>query len=154
MLRLRFVWLGKTKSEPLRALVADYQGRLERFVRCETIELKESASRDARVVVAEEASRILGALRAGETVVALDVEGEQWSSPELAAELEKWETGGVSQIAFVIGGHLGVSDEVKRRADVRWSLGRLTLTHEMARVIALEQIYRAYTIRRGLPYQK
>lgn len=154
MLRLRCVWVGKTKSEPLRELVADYHGRVERFVRCETVELKESASRDERVIVAEESARILATLRAGETVVVLDVDGKQWSSTELAAELENWEMTGVSAIAFVIGGHLGVASEVKSRAHVRWSLSRLTLTHEMARVVMLEQLYRAYTIRRGLPYQK
>jgi 23S rRNA (pseudouridine1915-N3)-methyltransferase len=87
--------------------------------------------------------------------VLLDVEGRrEWSSPELAAQVERWQLEGKKEIAFVIGGHLGVAAELKAKADVRWSLSRLTLTHEMARVVLVEQLYRAYTIMHGLPYQK
>jgi 23S rRNA (pseudouridine1915-N3)-methyltransferase len=68
--------------------------------------------------------------------------------------LDRWQNDGRKEVAFVVGGHLGVSGEVRARADVRWSLSRLTLTHEMARVVLAEQLYRGYTILRGLPYQK
>jgi 23S rRNA (pseudouridine1915-N3)-methyltransferase len=85
----------------------------------------------------------------------LDVDGEtNWSSRELAARVEEWQGRSVKEVAFIVGGHLGVSGEVRERADARWSLSRLTLTHEMARVVVAEQLYRAYTITRGLPYQK
>jgi 23S rRNA (pseudouridine1915-N3)-methyltransferase len=87
--------------------------------------------------------------------ILLDVSGPtQWSSEELAAQVEAWQGRSVKEVAFVVGGHLGVSEEVRARAQVRWSLSRLTLTHEMARVVLVEQLYRAYTITRGLPYQK
>jgi 23S rRNA (pseudouridine1915-N3)-methyltransferase len=72
----------------------------------------------------------------------------------LAAEIERWQTSGTKEVAFVIGGHNGVSHDVKKRANICWSLSRLTLTHEMARVVLVEQLYRAYTITHGLPYQK
>ena len=153
-MRLRLIWVGKTRSEPLRALVDEYVRRLSRFARCEVTELREGASADERAVLAEEGKRIADAVAAGSFVVLLDVEGRQWSSPELAAELERWQNEGRKEVSFVVGGHLGVSDEVKARADVRWSLSRLTLTHEMARVVLAEQLYRGYTILRGLPYQK
>ena len=153
-MRLRLIWVGKTRSEPLRALVEDYVRRLSRFARCEVTELREGAGADDRAVLAEEGKRIADAVAAGSFVVLLDVEGRQWSSPELAAELERWQNEGRREVNFVVGGHLGVSDEVKARADVRWSLSRLTLTHEMARVVLAEQVYRGYTILRGLPYQK
>lgn len=153
-MRLRLIWVGKTRSEPLRALVDDYVRRLSRFARCEVTELREGAGADERAVLAEEGKRIADAVAAGSFVVLLDVEGRQWSSPELAAELERWQNEGRKEVAFVVGGHLGVSPEVKARADVRWSLSRLTLTHEMARVVLAEQLYRGYTILRGLPYQK
>jgi 23S rRNA (pseudouridine1915-N3)-methyltransferase len=153
-MRLRLVWIGKTRNEHVRALVDDYLGRLGRFVRCEVSELRESAQRDARAVIAEESRRIADALRPDAFVVLLDIEGRQWSSTELAAELERWQTRGLKEVAFVIGGHLGVTPELQARADVRWSLARLTLTHELARVLLVEQLYRAYTITRGLPYQK
>ncbi len=149
----RLIWVGKTKNEQLRGLLGDYLQRLGRFVRCEVTELRESA--DERAVVAEEGKRILGALRPGGVTVLLDIEGQRaWSSPELAAQVERWQSEGVKEVAFVIGGHLGVAAQVQAKADVRWSLSRLTLTHEMARVVVAEQLYRACTIIHGLPYQK
>jgi 23S rRNA (pseudouridine1915-N3)-methyltransferase len=155
-MRIRLIWVGKTRNEHVRALVGDYLQRLGRFVRCEVTELRESASGDERGVIEEESRRIASALvRADGVTVLLDVEGRrEWSSPELAEQVERWQLEGKKEIAFVIGGHLGVGAELKARADVRWSLSRLTLTHEMARVVLVEQLYRAYTIMHGLPYQK
>ena len=154
-MRLRLVWIGKTRNAHLRALAEEYLKRLSRFVRCEVTELRESASPDPRQCVEEESKRILGALASEALTVLLDVSGPVgWSSEELAGRVEEWQARSLKEVAFVVGGHLGVSDEVRRRADVRWSLSRLTLTHEMARVVLAEQLYRAYTIVRGLPYQK
>lgn len=150
----RFVWVGKTRSEHLRSLVDDYLARLRRFVRCEVTELRESSARDVREGIEDEGRRIIGALRSDALVVLLDVEGREWSSFELAGEIEKWQTVGRKEVAFIIGGHNGVSKEVTARAQIRWSLSRLTFTHEMARVVLAEQLYRAYTIINGLPYQK
>jgi 23S rRNA (pseudouridine1915-N3)-methyltransferase len=153
-MRLRLIWVGKTKNEHARALVEDYVGRLSRFCRAEVTELREGSGASDRAVLEEEARRIMGALSPGALTVLLDVEGQQFSSRELAARLGGWLNGGVKEVAFVVGGHLGVTGETKSRADLRWSLSRLTLTHEMARVVASEQLYRAFTIVRGLPYQK
>lgn len=160
-MRVRLIWIGKTKNEHIRALVDDYLQRLARFTRYEVTELREAtggANTGARnltsLLLEEEGKRIIGALRPDTMVVLLDVEGRQWSSPELAAEIERWQVRGVKEIAYVVGGYLGVSPEVKRRADIDWSLSRLTLTHEMVRVVLVEQLYRAYTIIRGMPYQK
>jgi 23S rRNA (pseudouridine1915-N3)-methyltransferase len=153
-MRVRLVFVGKTRNEHIRALVDDYLARLMRFTRCEVTELRESAARDERAVLTEESRRIADALRPDAFVVLLDVEGREWSSTELAAELERWQMRGLKEVVFVVGGHLGVAPELKKRADVRWSLSRLTLTHELARVLLVEQLYRAYTITRGLPYQK
>ena len=151
---LRLIWIGKTKNEHLRALTEDYLGRLRRFVRAEVTELRESATRTEREGIEDEGKRIIGALRSDAFVILLDVEGREWSSVELAGEIEKWQLGGKKEIALIIGGHNGVSKEVLERAALRWSLSRLTLTHEMARVVLTEQLYRAYTIIHGMPYQK
>jgi 23S rRNA (pseudouridine1915-N3)-methyltransferase len=151
---LRLIWVGKTKNEHLRALADDYLGRLKRFVRVEVTEIRESARRTEREGIEEESQRIKGAFRSDAFIVLLDVEGREWNSRELAGEIEKWQTNGRKEVAFVIGGHNGVNKEVTSRADIRWSLSRLTLTHEMARVLLAEQLYRAYTIIHGLPYQK
>ena len=153
-MRIRFVWIGKTRDAQMRALVDEYLKRLGRFVRCEVTELRESAARGGRAGIADESKRIIGALHSDAVTVLLDVEGREWSSPQLAGEVEKWQNGGTKEIAFVIGGPEGVSGEVEARADLRWSLSRLTLTHEMARVVLVEQLYRAYTIIHGMPYQK
>jgi 23S rRNA (pseudouridine1915-N3)-methyltransferase len=152
-MRIRFIWPGKTKEEHLRALVAEYLKRLTRFVRCEVIETRESAGRD-RESVKKESQRILDAIPTGSLLVLLDLNGRQRSSPELADEVRRWENESIKEVAIVIGGAEGVSREVAARAQQLWCLSRLTLTHEMARVVCVEQLYRAYTINRGLPYQK
>ena len=152
-MRIRFIWPGKTKDEHLRALVNEYLKRLQRFVRCELIETREVRGSD-RSSVEKESRRILEAIPTGSVAVLLDVKGREWSSQELAAEVESWENDSIKEITIVIGGQDGVSSEVAARAQKRWRLSRLTLTHEMARVVAVEQLYRAYTINRGLPYQK
>ena len=152
-MRIRFIWPGKTKDEHLRALVAEYLKRLTRFVRCEVIETREGAGTD-RSGVKKESQRILDAIPAGSMTVLLDVKGREWDSQELADEVRRWENDSIKEVAIVIGGAEGVSAEVAARAQKRWRLSRLTLTHEMARVVAVEQLYRAYTINRGLPYQK
>jgi 23S rRNA (pseudouridine1915-N3)-methyltransferase len=152
-MRLRFIWPGKTKDEHLRALVEEYLKRLTRFVRCEVIETREGAGDDpARVK--KESQRILEAIPAGSVALLLDVKGLEWNSQELADEVRRWEHDAIKEVAVVIGGPDGVSAEVAARLPKRWRLTRLTLTHEMARVVAVEQLYRAYTINRGLPYQK
>jgi 23S rRNA (pseudouridine1915-N3)-methyltransferase len=152
--RLRLIWVGKTRNTHVAALVDDYLRRLARFSRTEVTELREGSSADERAVLEEEGRRIAAALSQGSLTVLLDVEGREFSSHELAAQIEAWQNAGTKEVAFVIGGHLGVTDEIKRCAHLRWSLSRLTLTHEMARVVVAEQLYRAFTISRGLPYQK
>ena len=153
-MRVRFIWVGKTKNEHMRALIDEYLQRLSRFVRCEIKEISAVKARTPRAGIEEEGRRIIGALHPDALTVLLDVRGHEWSSPELAARIEQWQVSGTKEAVFIIGGQDGVSTEVVTRADIRWSLSRLTLTHEMARVVLIEQIYRAYTIIHGLPYQK
>ena len=152
-MKLRFIWPGKTKDERLRSLIEDYLKRLSRFARCEIVEIKESRTRDA-TAVNRESQRILDAIGDATVAVLLDLNGRDWSSQELAKQVQRWENDGTKELAIVIGGPEGLSTEVQSRANVRWRLTRLTLTHEMARVLACEQFYRAYAINRGLPYQK
>ncbi len=152
-MRIRFIWPGKTKDEHLRALIDEYLKRLRRFVRCEVIETREVAGSDP-AHIEKESRRLMDAIPASSLMMLLDVQGREWSSHELAEELAGWENDSVKEVVIVIGGQDGVSSEVSARAQKRWLLSRLTLTHEMARVLAVEQIYRAYTINRGLPYQK
>lgn len=152
-MRLRIIWTGKTRDARLRALNEDYAGRLSHFVRCEVTELRELGRTD-KTGIDKETKRISDALRPGSVTVLLDSEGAEWTSQQLAAQVQRWEGSGIKEVAFVIGGPNGLASDFKARADKRWSLSRLTLTHEMARVLLLEQLYRAYTIINGLPYQK
>jgi len=152
-MRLRIIWTGKTRDARLRALVDDYAERLSHFVRCEVTELRELGRTD-KSGIDKETKRISDALRPGAVTVLLDPEGVEWTSPELAAQVRNWEGSGIKEVAFVIGGPNGLASDFKARADKRWSMSRLTLTHEMARVLLFEQLYRAYTIIHGLPYQK
>lgn len=147
-MKFRFVWVGKTKDENWRALQNAYGGRLKHFVKFEITELKDDGSKEI------ESKRILENLNQSAFVVLLDVKGRSVSSHELAETVEKWQNRGLKEVAFVIGGAEGVAFEVVERADFSLSLSVLTLTHEMARVVLLEQLYRAYTIIKGFPYQK
>ena len=152
-MRFRIIWPGKTKDARLRALIEDYSERLSHFVRCEVTELRELGRVD-KTGIAKETKRISDGLRPGAITVILDPEGSEWTSQKLADQVRSWESSGIKEVAFIVGGPNGVAPELVARADKRWSLSRLTLTHEMARVVLMEQLYRAYTIVHGLPYQK
>lgn len=150
-MKFRFVWVGKTKDKNWLALQDEYLQRLSHFVKCEIVEVRDSPPHEGKET---EGNRILEKLNQSSFVCLLDVEGKAISSPGLAKELERWQNTGYKEIAFVIGGADGVSSVVAERADFRLSLSFLTFTHEMARVVMLEQLYRAFTIVKGFPYQK
>lgn len=152
-MRFRVIWPGKTRDARLRSLIEEYVERLTHFVRCEVTELRED-SRVDKVGIDKETKRISDALRPGAVNVLLDPEGVEWTSHQLADQVSNWESNGIKEVAFIVGGPRGFSPELVKRVDKRWSLSRLTLTHEMARVLLLEQLYRAYTILHHLPYQK
>ena len=144
---------GLGREDYLRALLAEYLKRVQRFVRCEVIETRDFSGSD-RARIEKESAALLAAITDSSLMMLLDVDGSEWNSQELAEQVRRWENDSVIEIAIVIGGQDGVSSEVAERAQKKWLLSRLTLTHEMARVLAVEQIYRAYTINRGMPYQK
>lgn len=150
-MKFRFIWIGKTKDKNWKALQDEYLRRLSHFVTCEITELRDSNDQKA---VEIEGERILAALNQKTFAVLLDVKGEAISSHDLADKVTKWQNLGVKEVSFVIGGANGVSRRVAETADISLSLSFLTFTHEMARAVLLEQLYRAYTIIKGFPYQK
>ena len=153
-MKLHFVWIGKTKDRHCAALVNDYLGRIKRFASLEVSELKEQGRDDALQVVAAESRKLLDAVGKDDFVVLLDESGDEKTSPELAKFLSGHQQGGTRRLAFVIGGFAGVSNDVRQHANLQLSLSRMTLTHELARVVLTEQVYRAFTILAGLPYHK
>jgi 23S rRNA (pseudouridine1915-N3)-methyltransferase len=153
-MKLRVIWTGKTRDARLRALLDDYLKRLSHFTRCEISEFRESPAAGGKAGIDRDSKRISDGLREGAINVLLDPEGTEWSSEQLAKVMRQWQDNGTKEVVFIVGGPNGVSAELAARANQRWSLSRLTLTHEMSRVVLLEQLYRAYTIIHGLPYQK
>ncbi len=150
-MKFRFIWIGKTKNRDWKALQDEYLGRLSHFLRCEITEIRESAKHETKEI---EGNRFLELLNPKNFVCLLDVGGEPLGSDGLARELEKWQLRGLKEITFLIGGSDGVSAEISKIADFRLSLSFMTFTHDMARVILLEQLYRAFTIIKGFPYQR
>ncbi|HEX5635055.1 MAG TPA: 23S rRNA (pseudouridine(1915)-N(3))-methyltransferase RlmH, partial [Gemmatimonadales bacterium] len=138
----------------LRVAADDYLARLGRYATVEEREVKE-ASRAPTMPAQrrEEAARLRERIPAGARVVALDGGGKGWSSEELAHRLDDWR-GTSRPTTFLVGGSHGLDRELVAAADERWSLGALTLPHELARVVVLEQLYRGFTILRGEPYHK
>lgn len=147
-MKFHFVWIGRTKNEHWLALQEEYLRRLSRFVKLEISELKEGRDKF------EESKRIVRFLNQKNFKVLLTEKGEQLSSRELAEQIKKWQDLGIKEVTFVIGGTEGVTSEVAEKTCFSLSLSVLTFTHEMARVILIEQLYRAYTIMKGYPYQK
>ena|SRR5688572_4441415 len=148
-MKFRFVWVGKTRDRNWKALQDEYLKRLSRFVPCE-IKVAKDAEGTNRIET--EGNCILRLLNPKCFAVLLDPAGTPLTSPELAERVKSWENRALKEIALIIGGAEGVSRAVAERADDRLSLSFLTFTHETARVILLEQLYRAYTILKGFPY--
>lgn len=154
-MKLHLVWIGKTKDRHCAALINEYLQRLTRYVTYEISELKDSAgaAEEARVRQLE-SIKLLAAVERDDFVVLLDEGGKEMTSVEFAALIQEKQQRGCKRLAFVIGGFAGVSQEVRKRAQLKQSLSRMTLTHELARVILTEQLYRAYTLIAGVPYHK
>jgi 23S rRNA (pseudouridine1915-N3)-methyltransferase len=150
-MKFQFIWIGKTKDKNWRALQDEYMRRLSHFVKCEIVEIRDSAPHESPEI---EGNRILQLLNQNSFVCLLDVKGRSLSSFDLAREITNWQNRGLKEIAFIIGGAEGVSTAVSEKANYMLSLSFLTFTHEMARVVLLEQLYRGYTIIKGFPYQK
>ena len=159
MLNIRIICVGKFKEKYWEAASAEYMKRLGAYCNVSVFEVKEErlpahASRaDEENVIAKEGKSILDKIGAADYVVALDIGGRELSSEELAAKVADISFTS-STIDFVIGGSLGLSKEVKSRAAMRLSFGKITLPHQLARIVLLEQIYRAFKINAGETYHK
>jgi len=147
-MKFRFVWVGKTRDKNWRALQDEYLARLSHFIKCEIVEVREGGGAEI------EGKRILENLNQSQFVCLLDVKGILISSHDLSLEIEKWQNRALKEIVFIVGGAAGAAGAVVERADFSLSLSSFTFTHDAARVLLLEQLYRAFTIIKGFPYQK
>ncbi len=159
-MKISVIAVGKLKESYFSEAAAEYEKRLGRYAKMEMITVAdektpEGASEAEEAQIKEkEGKRILAHIREGAYVIALAVEGKMMDSETLAAEIADLCLRGQSDICFIIGGSLGLSDEVKARANELLSFSRFTFPHQLMRVILLEQIYRCFKINAGEPYHK
>lgn len=154
-MRISIVAVGKLKERHWRDAMAEYLKRLGPYADVRVVEVPDRDSgRDAARALAEEGVDVLKSLSDAAYVIALEIGGRQLDSETFARRLESLGIEGRSNVAFVIGGSIGLAPEVLARADERLSLGPMTLPHNMARVVLAEQIYRAFRIIRNEPYHK
>ena len=157
---MKLITVGKLKDKALTALVDEYVKRLKPYEKVEILEVADmmapESNSDAQneQVKKIEGERVLSKIKENEYVILLDLWGESITSEQLAAKIEKIYTYQSSNLTFVIGGSLGLSPELVKRADFRWKLSDCIFTHQMVRVLVLEQFYRATMINRHMPYHK
>lgn len=157
---MKIVCVGKLKEKYFKEAMAEYEKRLSRFCKLKIVQVADekapeslSAAQDEQVK-AIEGRRILSKIKDKEYVFVTAIKGKERSSEEFAREMADLTTYGHSEITFVIGGSLGTSPAVNKRADDLMSFGKLTMPHQLMRVVLIEQIYRAFMINSGSPYHK
>lgn len=159
-MRITVIAVGKIKEKFYREAVAEYEKRLSRYCKLEIIQVEDEKTPDKAGEALEteikrkEAERIMKHIREEAYVVTLEIQGRMYDSEEFAGGIEKLATQGTSHIQFIIGGSLGLHEEICKKADRAVSFSKMTYPHQLMRVILLEQIYRAYRIINGEPYHK
>lgn len=159
-MNISIVTVGKLKEKYLKQGIEEYLKRLSAYAKVEVIEVadekapEELSESEMLQVKGKEGERILAKISPDTYVIALAIKGKLQSSEEMAETLDKLATYGKSKIAFIIGGSLGLSEEVLKRSNEQLSFSRMTFPHQLMRLILVEQIYRAFRINRGEPYHK
>lgn len=159
-MKVKLITVGKLKEKYLKDGISEYVKRLGRFTKFESIELPDEKTPDNaresenKLILEKEGRLILSKVGDRDYVIALAIEGKQFPSEQFAKEIEQATLRGHSEITFIIGGSLGLSLEVKKRANQLMSFGLLTFPHQLMRLVLVEQIYRAFMIQQGSPYHK
>lgn len=159
-MKISVVCVGKIKEKYLTMAIEEYTKRLSRYCKLEIIELSDEKTPDNASAAEElqikkrEGERILKSIKDTAYVIALAIEGKMLSSEELAGTMAELGVKGESHLVFVIGGSLGLDNDVLERADYKLSFSKMTFPHQVMRMILLEQVYRGYRINSGEPYHK
>ncbi|MGE5702946.1 MAG: 23S rRNA (pseudouridine(1915)-N(3))-methyltransferase RlmH [Clostridia bacterium] len=159
-MQITIVTVGKLKEKYLKEGIEEYSKRLSAYCKLQVVEVadekapEELSATEMEQVKRKEGERILAQLKPEQYVIALAIDGQMWSSEKLSAELDRLATYGKSQVAFVIGGSLGLANVVLKRADVQLSFSKMTFPHQLMRLVLVEQVYRGFRIMRGEPYHK
>lgn len=159
-MKVTVITVGKIKEKYLKDAIAEYSKRLSKYCKLEIIEVTDEKTPDnasetvENMIRAKEAERILKYVKDDTYVITLEIQGKQLTSEELADKIETLGVQGTSHITFIIGGSIGLGEEVLKRSDYALSFSRMTFPHQLMRVILLEQVYRSYRIINGEPYHK
>lgn len=159
-MKITILSVGKVKEKFYRQAIEEFEKRLGRYCKLEIIEVQDektperASETEEMLIKKKEGQRLLKYIKEDAWVCVLAIEGKMLDSVELSQKLEQLGVGGTSHMIFVIGGSLGLSEEVIKRADFKLSFSKMTFPHQLMRVILLEQIYRAYRIMQGEPYHK
>ena len=160
MIKVSVICVGSLKEKYLRDAVAEYSKRLQTLCDFSIIEIDEQRLPDSPsqaqidTALQKEGEQILKKVKSGAKIIAMCIDGKMMTSPAVCEMINGYAVSGVSEIAFIIGGSFGLSDEVKNKADYRLSMSPMTFPHQLARVMLTEQIYRAFMINRGSKYHK
>lgn len=159
-MKISIYCIGKLKEEYLRSAEAEYLKRLKPFAEVEVVEfpdfptLEGASAKEEEATKEKEAKKVLQKIKSSDYVCALDLNQKEYDSPSFSLHLERMLVRGGSNLIFLIGGSLGLSDSLKARANESISISKMTFTHQMSRIILLEQIYRAFKIAHHEPYHK
>ena len=159
-MKITILCVGKVKEKFYRDAIAEYSKRLSRYCKLEIIEVsdektsEQATQTEIYIVKNKEGERLLKNIKDDAYVFCLAIDGKQLDSVELSQKMDKLMIGGKSHLVFVIGGSLGLSDDVLKRADYKLSFSKMTFPHQLMRVILLEQIYRSFRISNNEPYHK
>lgn len=159
-MNITIISVGKLKEKYLKQGINEYTKRLGSYCKLQLIEVPDEkapenlSEKEMEQVKDKEGEKILSKVKDSDTVIAMAIEGDLISSEQLAKKIENYGINGKSSIVFIIGGSLGLSDMVKKRANVKISFGRITLPHQLMRLVLVEQIYRAFRITAGHAYHK
>ncbi|UFJ40409.1 23S rRNA (pseudouridine(1915)-N(3))-methyltransferase RlmH [Brevibacillus humidisoli] len=159
-MQIAIIAVGKLKEKYLKEGISEYSKRLSAYCKLQIVEVADEKApenlspTEMEQIKQKEGERILAQIKPDQYVIALAIEGQMWSSEKLSSELDRLALQGKSQIAFVIGGSLGLSEEVLQRANAALSFSKMTFPHQLMRLVLLEQVYRGFRISRGEPYHR
>lgn len=159
-MNIQIVSVGKLKEKYLKMGIEEYTKRLGAYAKIDLVEVPDEkapenlSDADMEIVKKKESDRILGKIGVDTYVIALAIEGKMKTSEQLAGDIESLMTYGRSKIAFIIGGSLGLHEDVMKRSDEKLSFSKMTLPHQLMKLVLVEQIYRAFRIMKNEPYHK
>lgn len=159
-MNITIISVGKLKEKYLKLGIDEFKKRLSKYCKLDMIEIDDEkcpenlSEKDMEIVKNKEGQKILSKVKSNSYVIALAIDGKNLSSEELADTMSKLAVRGNSHITFIIGGSLGLADDVLKRADYKLSFSKMTFPHQMMKLILLEQVYRTYRINNNEPYHK